>query len=459
MTASPLTALRERVNGNVIMPGDADYEDARHVYNFMIDKHPAAVVQCTNAGDAQSAIKHARDSGRAVAVRGGGHSVPGFGTADDAVVVDLSAMSHVVVDPQRRTARVGGGATWGMMNAATTAHGLATTGGVVSTTGVGGLTLGGGMGYLSRSHGLSCDNLRSAEVVLADGRVVTANEDSEPDLFWALRGGGGNFGAVTEFEFALHPVGDIYGGPMLFELADAPDVIRYYREYIANAPREYGGFFAWQIAPPLPFVPADRVGKPFLAVVQCWTGDHAEGARAIQGFRDVANPAAELVGPMPYAVLNSAFDALVPRGLQHYWKAAYVKELTDEAIAAHLTHGPRVPVVNSTMHFYPINGAVHDVAPDATAFGHRDASFACVIAGMWPDPADNEANTRWVRDFYAAIEPHSEKGAYVNFASEDDQRRVRENYGAGYDRLTEIKRRYDPDNLFRFNQNIVPAMK
>src|SRR5215475_1820818 len=457
MAASTLTMLRERVHGDVVMPGDVDYEDARHVYNFIIDKHPAAVVRCTDASDVQAGINQASESGRGVAVRGGGHSVPGFGTADDAIVADLSAMNHVNVDAQRRIARVGGGATWNMMNEGTTAHGLATTGGIVSTTGVGGLTLGGGIGYLARKHGLSCDNLRSAEVVLADGRIVTASADSEPDLFWALRGGGGNFGAVTEFEFELHPLGDVYGGPMLFELADAPDILRFYREFIADAPREFGGFPAWQIAPPLPFVPEDRVGEPFIAIVACWTGDHAEGAQLIDAFRDVARPVSEMVGPMPYAALNSMFDPLVPRGLQHYWKAAYVKELTDEAITAHLTHGPRVPVVNSTMHLYPINGACHDVAPDATAFAHRDANFACVIAGMWPDPADNEANTAWVRDYYAAIAPYSEAGGYINFASTDDQAKVRDNYGTTYGQLADVKRQYDPGNMFHFNQNIEPA--
>ncbi|HCU94128.1 MAG TPA: oxidoreductase [Actinobacteria bacterium] len=453
------TSLRDRVAGPVIAPGETGYEDARRVYNFMIDRHPAAIVRCTSARDVQAVVAHARDSGRDLAVRGGGHSVPGFGTADDAIVADLSPMTRIQVDPQRRTAQAGGGATWGMMNEATAAYGLATTGGIISTTGVGGLTLGGGIGYLARAHGLSCDNLLSAEVVLADGQPVTASETEHPDLFWALRGGGGNFGVVTQFEFRVHPVGEIYGGPMLFELADAGSILRHFREFIADAPRQYGGFPAWQIAPPLPFVPQDRVGEPFLALVSCWTGDHDEGARVLRGFRDIAQPVAEHVGPMPYPALNSAFDALVPRGLQHYWKAVFVGELTDEAIAAHLEHGPRVPVVNSTMHLYPINGACHDVPADATAFGHRDADYACVIAGMWPDPADNEANTQWVRDYYAALAPHSQAGGYTNFASADDQQRVRDNFGTGYPRLAEIKQRYDPGNLFHLNQNITPTAR
>jgi FAD/FMN-containing dehydrogenase len=362
----------------------------------------------------------------------------------------------VTVDPSTRTARAGGGLTWGGFNEAAGAHGLATTGGIISTTGVGGLTLGGGIGYLARGYGLSCDNLLSAEVVTADGQVLTASEAEHPDLFWALRGGGGNFGVVTEFTFRVHPVAEIYGGPMFFELSDGADVLAYFNEFIKAAPREYGGFPAFQIAPPLPFVPEDRVGEPFVAVVSCWSGSTRDGEKILQGFRDVADPVAEHVGPMPYAALNSAFDGLVPRGLQHYWKAAFSGELSTDAIEAHLEHGARVPVVNSTVHIYPINGACHDVAADATAFGHRDATYATVIAGMWPDPADNEANTRWVRDYAAAIAPHSQEGAYVNFASADDQSRVAANYGTNYARLQEVKRRYDPGNLFHLNQNIQP---
>lgn len=450
------TALRERVTGTVVVPGDPDYEDARHVHNFMIDRRPAAIVRCANAHDVQTVVRHARDSGSDLAVRGGGHSAPGYGTADGAIVADLAAISHVVVDPQSRTARVGGGATWAVMNEATAAHGLATTGGIVSSTGVGGLTIGGGIGYLARAHGLSCDNLLSAEVILADGRIVTASLAEHDDLFWALRGGGGNFGIVTQFEFRLHPVGDIYGGIMLFEPADAAAMFRHFREFIVDAPREYGGYPAWHQAPPLPFIPEDRVGEPFLVIISCWTGSHDEGARVLQGFRDVANPVAELVGPMPYPAINALFDDLVPRGLQHYWKSVFVEDLTDGAIAAHLEHGPGVPAVSSAMHLYPINGACHDVPPDATAFGHRNASYACVIAGMWPDPQDNAANTQWVRDYYAALVPHSEAGGYINFASADDQQRARDNYGSGYDQLVHVKQRYDPDNLFHLNHNIPP---
>ena len=270
---------------------------------------------------------------------------------------------------------------------------------------MGGLTLGGGIGYLSRGHGLSCDNLRAAEVVTADGRVVNASANENEDLFWALRGGGGNFGVVTAFEYDLHPVREVYGGPILFELSDAADVLRFYREFIRDAPEEFGGFPAWQIAPPLPFIPEDRQGEPFLIFVTCWAGPIEQGEAALKPLREVAPVVAEHVGPMPYPAINSAFDGLVPAGLQHYWKANFVKELSDDAIAAHLEHGPKVPTVNSTVHIYPINGACHRVAPDATAFAYRDATFATVIAGMWPDPADNDANTAWVRGFYDATAP------------------------------------------------------
>ena len=455
-TASP-AELRGRVRGATITPDDLEYDEARQVYNAMIDRRPTVVVRPLGADDVVAAVEFARASDLPVAIRGGGHSVPGFGTADDAVVIDLSEMQEVDVDPRGRTARAEGGATLGVLNDATHEHGLATTGGIISTTGIGGLTLGGGIGYLARGFGLSCDNLVSAEVVTADARQVTASENENEDLFWALRGGGGNFGVVTAFEYQLHPVEQVYGGPIVYELDDAATVLELYRDYIKDAPRELGGFPAWQIAPPLPFIPEDRHGEPFLIFVACWAGPINQGEAALAPFREVAPIVAEMVGPMPYPAINSAFDALVPAGLQHYWKANFVNELTDEAIAAHLEHGPKVPAVNSTVHIYPINGAVQDVAPDATAFAYRDANFATVIAGMWPDAADNDANIAWVRGFYEATAPYSEEGGYINFMAGDDQEKIRANYKGNYDRLVEIKRKYDPGNLFRINQNIAPA--
>ncbi|MGH2555760.1 MAG: BBE domain-containing protein, partial [Actinomycetota bacterium] len=296
----------------------------------------------------------------------------------------------------------------------------------------------------------------TVDVVTADGQLVHASADENPDLFWGVRGGGGNFGVVTSFEFRVHPVKEIYGGPMFFELADASDVLKFYREFIADAPEEFGGFPAWQIAPPLPFIPEDRHGDSFLAFVACWAGPVDKGEGVLKPLHDVAPVVAEHVGPMPYPALNSAFDGLVPAGLQHYWKANFVKELTDDSIEAHLEHGPKVPAVNSTVHIYPINGACHRVAPDATAFAYRDANFATVIAGMWPDPGQNEANIKWVRDYYEATAPLSEEGGYINFMAGDDQDRIKANYKGNYARLVEVKRKYDPDNLFHVNQNIRP---
>ena len=448
--------LRDRVRGQIITAEDPDYEDARRVRNAMIDRRPRVIVRCVGPEDVVAAVDLARESGLALAVRGGSHSVPGFGTGDDAVVIDLSRMRAVDVDPQARTARAEGGATWASLDEATHTHGLATTGGIISTTGIGGLTLGGGIGYLSRSFGLSCDSLLSAEVVTADGRIVTASEHANEDLFWALRGGGGNFGVVTSFEYRLHPVRDIYGGLLLYEPRDAADVLSFYGDFIRQAPEELGGFPGWHLAAPLPFIPEARHGDPFLVFVACWAGPIKYGEASLKPFHEVAPVVAEQIGPMPYPALNSAFDDLAPSGLQHYWKTNFVKDLTAQAIDAHVEHGPKVPAVNCAVHIYPINGACHRVAADATAFAYRDATFATVIAGMWPDPAHNDANVKWVREYYEATAPHSEEGGYVNFMAGDDQSRVRVNYRDNYGRLVDVKRKYDPENLFHLNHNILP---
>lgn len=457
MNGTPALSILEAARGSVVTAHSPEYDTARSVYNAMIDRHPFAVVRAVDVADVRVAVAAARESGLDLAIRAGGHSVPGFGTVDDGIVLDLSAMKGIRIDPQKRTGRVQGGCTWGDFDHAAHAFGLATTGGIISTTGVAGLTLGGGIGYLARAHGLSIDNLRSVDVVLADGSFVTASEDEHADLFWAVRGGGGNFGVVTELEFDLHPVDTIYGGPMFFELDVAEALLKTYREWIAAAPREMGAFPAFQIAPPLPFVPEDRVGEPFLLLVSCFNGSDEDAELLLDELRALGTPVAEHVGRMPYPALNSAFDGLLPAGLQHYWKAAFLPELTDGAIAAHLEHGPHVPAMQSTMHLYPIDGAVQDVAPDATAFAYRDARFAPVIAGMWSDPVDNEANTRWVRDYHAALEPHTSAGGYVNFMAGDDQSRIRANYGVNFERLAAVKKTYDPTNLFHLNQNITPA--
>jgi FAD/FMN-containing dehydrogenase len=366
-------------------------------------------------------------------------------------------MKGIRVDPGMRTVRAEGGCTWGDFFHATYGFGLATTGGIISTTGIAGLTLGGGIGHLSRGCGLSIDNLVSADVVTADGRFLLANEKENQDLFWALRGGGGNFGVVTSLEYRLHPVKDVFVGLFFFEIKAAKAVLEFYRDYIAKAPEQMGAFFAFQIAPPLPFIPEKRHGEPFCLIVACWAGPLDQGEKALEPIRKAGPVAAELVTPMPFPDLNSAFDALLPPGLQHYWKTTFASEITDGALAAHVEHGPKVPVVNSTIHIYPINGACNRVKPDATAFAYRDARFATVVAGMWPDPADNAKNTAWVKGYYAALKPHALAGGYVNFMAGDDQEKVRDNYKGNYDRLASIKKKYDPDNLFHMNQNIKPA--
>src|SRR5256712_2490155 len=429
MATLTFDTLRQQVRGDVITKDDEGYEKARAVYNAMIDKHPSVVVRAANAGDVIAGVNFAREGRLDLAIRAGSHSVPGFGTCDGGVVIDLIRMRGVRVNPEKRTARAEGGATWGDFNSATYPFGLATTGGIISTTGVSGLTLGGGIGYLARGFGLSLDNLVSADVVTADGKFLIASEKENEDLFWAIRGGGGNFGVLTSLEFQLHPVKDIYGGPMFFELKDIKAILDFYRDYIKDAPEEMGCFPAFQIAPPLPFIPEKRHGDTLALVVACWAGPLDKGEKALKPFHDIAPVVVEHVGPMPYPALNSAFDALYPPGLQHYWKANFVKELTDDAVAAHVEHGWKVPALTSTMRMYPINGACHRVASDATAFGHRDANFATVIAGMWPDEAHNKSNIKWVRDYYEATAPLSEQGGYINFAADDDQGRAPANFG------------------------------
>jgi FAD/FMN-containing dehydrogenase len=451
-----LQQLSDQVRGEVVVPGDDSYDEARAVHNGMFDRRPASVVRAANAGDVMQAVRYARENGLDLALRGGGHSGPGFGTVDDGIVIDFSQMRSVRVDPLALTARAEPGATWGDFNSATHAFGLATPGGIISTTGITGLTLGGGIGYLSRGFGLSLDNLISADVVTADGRFLVASEDENADLFWALRGGGGNFGVCTSLEYRLHPVKDVYWGPMFFEVEETENILRFYREYIKSAPEQMGVFPGFQIAPPLPFIPEDRHGDMFSVLVACWAGPLERGAAEFKAFHEVAEVKAEMVGPVPFPAINMAFDGLFPKGLRQYWKGNYVTELTDEAIAAHVAHGPKAPTASSTMHLYPIDGACHRVAADATAFGHRDANFSMVLLAGWDDPADDEANIGWVRDYSDAVAPHSQEGGYVNFMDDDDDDRVKANYGANYERLVEVKRKYDPDNLFHVNQNIRP---
>ena len=449
--------LRDAVRAPVVTEKDPGYDELRAVHNGMFDKRPKVIIRAEQVADVTAAVAYAGDNDLDLSIRGGGHSAPGFGTNDGGVVIDLSLLRHVHVDPATSTARAGGGATWGDFNYATHAFGLATTGGIISTTGVGGLTLGGGIGYLSRKYGLSIDNLLSAQVVLADGSVVTASATEHPDLFWALRGGGGNFGVVTSFEFQLHPVKDIEAGLFFYELESAGDLFRFFREFIPTADEAYGAFPAFQIAPPLPFIPEDRHGDTLCAAIVVWAGDLAVGESAMKPFRDLAPVVAEMVGPMPYPAMNSGFDALYPKGIRAYWKGNFVKEVSDELINQHLIYGPKVPEVSATMHMYPINGACHRVDPDETAFAYRDATFATVILDSWHEPGLDKERIQWVRDYADATAPHSEPGGYINFMAADDAHRIPENYLGHFKRLTEIKGTYDPGNLFHVNQNIPPG--
>lgn len=452
-----VATLGEQIRGRVITSGDDGYEDARNVYNAMHDRHPEVVVQVVDEADVTAAVRFARDN--ELAVRGGSHSVPGYGTSDGGLVIDLAQIRYALVDPDNRSARVGGGAVLGDLDHASYVYGLATPAGFNSTTGIGGLTLGGGIGaYLSRKHGLTCDNLISAHVVTADGTRVTASTDENEDLFWALRGGGGNFGVVTSFEFEMHELDGFYGGPIFFELEAAPDVMRTFRDHTAQAPRELGGFVGFHIAPPLPFVPEERHGDTLFAAVVSWCGPEDQAEQVLQPIREAGPVVGEHVGPIPYPALQSAFDPLLPPGLQHYWKSDFVADLTEEAIEVHMEHGPKVPSVHTAVHLYLVDGAVHDVGAEDTAFPIRDARFSLNIAGIWPDPEDNESNIAWVRNYYEAIHPHSGyEGGYTNFMSPDDQTRTEANYGQNYDRLQEVKARWDPDNVFHLNQNVSPA--
>jgi hypothetical protein len=457
MNGISFDSLRDQVRGQIITSADADYDEARAVYNGMINKRPAAVVRVSQVSDVIACVNFARDNSLDLAVRGGGHSAPGFGTWDDALVIDFANTRGVRVDPASGTARSEAGATWADFNHATHAFGLATTGGIVGSTGVSGLTLGGGIGYLDRKYGLSCDNLISADVVTAEGKFLMASERENDDLFWALRGGGGNFGVVTSLEFRLHPVDMVHAGIIIYSVEHAATVANFYRETMDSAPEEFGAFLGFHQGPPVPFLPEEWHGKPVCVVVGMWTGDPAGGPARWQPFLDIAPVAGSMVGPMPYPALNSAFDPLLPKGMQAYWKAAFLPELSDGAIKAHLDYGSRVPSVQTAVHIYPIDGAVHRVGATDTAFPNRNAKFSPVIAGMWDDAADNEANIAWVRDYTSALQPFSEGAGYINFMDGDDLPKVADNYGPNFRRLTEVKAKYDPQNFFHVNQNITPG--
>jgi FAD/FMN-containing dehydrogenase len=460
-TVSPAQAAREQLSdfhGRLIGRDDGDYEQARAVYNAMIDRRPALIARCADVASVSGAVGFARERGLPLAVRGGGHNGAGLGTCDDGVVIDLSLLKDIDVDPQARTVRVGGGCTWGEVDSATGEHGLATPSGIISTTGVGGLTLGGGLGHLTRRLGLTIDNLLEAEMVLADGTVVRASAQEHPDLFWAIRGGGGNFGVVTSFRFRVHEVGTIFGGPTFWPVEDSREVLSAYREFLPAAPRELNGFFAFHVVPPAPPFPEEIHLREVCGVVWCYVGPEEQAAKAMAPLLDsLPEPLMHGVQAMPHAMLQGAFDGLYPRGDLWYWRADFVNEIPDEAVDLHAQFGSRLPSMKSTMHMYPIDGAAHDVAPEDTAWSYRDATWGAVFAGVDPDPANREAISRWSIDYNEALHPYSAGGAYVNMMMDEGDERVRASYRGNYDRLARVKQTYDPDNVFRINQNIRPA--
>jgi hypothetical protein len=447
-------ALAAELQGRVVEPGDREYDEARAVYNGMIDKRPAAVAYCVDEADVSAAVRFARERGLPVAPRGGGHNGAGFGVIDDGVVLDLSALNGIDVEPEANVVHVQGGALLRDLVGATGKHGLTVPVGVVGTTGVGGLTLGGGVGHLTRSLGLTIDNLLAATVVLADGSVTHCDAEHEGDLFWAIRGGGGNFGVVTSFTFRCHPLSTVLAGPIMYDLDETQEVMRWYDGFIAEAPEQLGGFVSLMSVPPAPPFPEELHLRKVCAIV--WTQPGEEESTALREARAFGSPLIDGIAPMPFPDWNTAFDAMFPAGEQWYWRGEFIRELPDAALEAHTAWAARPPSWKSLMHLYPVDGAASRVEPDATAWGYRDARWSQVIAGVDSDPANAQAVTDWVKGYSDAIRPTGMGGGYLNFEM-DEPDRVRGMYGRNYDRLARIKADVDPENVFRSNQNIKPA--
>jgi FAD binding domain/Berberine and berberine like len=458
VSAKAVDALADQLRGQVIRPGEAAYDGARAVHNGSIDRRPGAIARCADVADVITAIRIASDDDALVSVRGGGHNGAGLGVIDGGLVIDLSSMRGIRVDPGAQAVRADGGCTLGEVDHATHAFGLATPSGIISSTGVSGLTLGGGIGHLSRRYGLSVDNLVSADVVLADGSFVTASAGENSDLFWALRGGGGNFGVVTSLELRCHPVRNVVTGPVLYDVDDAGDLLRWYREFLPSAPDDLNGFFAFMTVPPAPPFPEHLHMRNVCGVMWCYVGPPEQADEVLAPVRSFGTPLLDGIHEAPFPALQSAFDGLYPPGLQWYWRADFFQEITDDAIAVHERFG-KVPTMHSTMHLYPIDGAAHDVDAADTPFSYRDATWAGVIAGVDPDPANLPMIERWAVDYWDALHPHSAGGAYVNFMMDEGDARVRATYRDNYERLTQVKAQYDPENFFRVNQNIPPASR
>jgi FAD/FMN-containing dehydrogenase len=455
----PAAGLRDGFSGDLLVPGDRGYDDARLVFNRMIDRRPAVIAVCASCADVVAAVNFARDNGLVTAVRCGGHSVAGLGTCDAGIIIDLGGLKRIAVDPETRTARAGGGVLWGEFDAATQQHGLHTPGGRVTTTGLGGFTTGGGYGWTSSKHGLACDNLVAAEVVLADGSVVTASEDEHPELFWGIRGGGGNFGIVTEFEFRLHPLGpNVLAGLTIFPIERAPEVVRGWRDFADAAPDELSTACVVLTAPPEPFVPGELQGKSVVAIAVLYVGDPERGAPAVQPLRELA-PAVDLIGPMPYTAFQAALDPMAPPGFRSYWRGEYMRELGDAAIDVFLDRAVDITTLGAPLSqqiIFRIGQGVAAVPHEATAFSHRDAAYLFHPITVWSRPADDERMIEAARAFAVAMRPFGTGASYLNFTPEAD--RVRDAFGEDkYARLVALKNAYDPGNLFRLNQNIRPS--
>jgi len=443
-----VSELRADLRGALLRPGDAGYDPARALWNGMIDRRPGLIARCAGVADVVRAVKLARTQGLPVAVRGGGHNAAGNALCDDGLVIDLSAMRGIRVDPAARTVRAQGGVTWGEFDRETQLFGLATTGGAISTTGIAGLTLGGGLGYLMRSYGLACDNLISADVVTADGEVLVASPTEHPDLFWGLRGGGGNFGIVTSFEFRLHSVGTVLGGMLVHSAERARDVLRFYRDFTQSAPDALTVFAGLMTSPE---------GAPIVGLVACYNGPIEEGERALRPLREFGPPLADMIAPMPYVKQQSMLDEAFPPGLQVYWRSDFLKSLSDDVLDTLIEHFGRVTSPLSAVLLEQFGGAVRRVPQEDTAFVHRDADYNLAIISRWTDPAGADPHVAWARALHAAVRPFS-RGVYVNYLGEEGQDRVRAAYGPTlYARLAALKKKYDPTNFFRLNQNIQPA--
>ncbi len=446
----------QKLRGALVMPKDSGYHETRKVYNGMIDKRPGMFVMCEDAADVMAAVNFGREHELLVAVRGGGHNGGGLGLCDEGMVIDLSGIKFIRVDTTNKTVRVGGGNVWGEVDHATHPFGLAVPAGIISTTGVGGLTLGGGVGYLSRKYGLTIDNLLEADMVLADGSFVTVNAKQNTDLFWAIRGGGGNFGIVTSFKFQAHPVKTVFGGPTLWPIEKTQEIMAWYHDFIKKAPEDLNGFFATMIIPGPPF-PEFLHKKQFCGIVWCYTGDMAQAKATFEPIL-AKNPIFEHVGEMPYPSIQTLFDGLFPPGLQWYWRGDFFNDLNEKISAQHLKFGSKIPTPLSQMHIYPITGAAARVGPEETPWAYRDAQYSGVIVGVDPDPKNADKITRWCKDYWEGLHPYSAGGAYSNFMMNDEgQERVKASYGRNYARLAKIKGQYDPHNLFKVNQNIRPT--